>query len=139
MPRNGKFRAVTKRPRGVDAGADSDRARWQTELARSDQRSERFMSTSGQDVDPLYTSDDLPGFDEQRDLGYPGQFPFTRGVHASGYRGRLWTMRMFAGFGSAEETNARFKYLLDQGQSGLSVAFDMPTLYGYDTDHPLAA
>ena len=73
------------------------------------------------------------------DIGYPGEFPFLRGVHPTGYRGRLWTMRMFAGYGTAEETNQRFKYLLENGQTGLSVAFDMPTLYGYDTDAPQAA
>jgi methylmalonyl-CoA mutase N-terminal domain/subunit len=96
------------------------------------------VTTSSQEVAPLATPDDLPGFEYDRDLGYPGQYPFTRGIHASGYRGRLWTMRMFAGFGAAEDTNARFKYLLEHGETGLSTAFDMPTLYGYDTDDPAA-
>ena len=114
------------------------RARWEAELGRSAPRAARFMTTSSQDVTPLGTPDDLPGFEHDRDLGYPGQYPYTRGVHASGYRGRLWTMRMFAGFGSAEDTNARFKYLLSHGETGLSTAFDMPTLYGYDTDDPEA-
>jgi methylmalonyl-CoA mutase N-terminal domain/subunit len=86
----------------------------------------------------VYTPLDLDGLDYLRDVGLPGEFPFTRGVHATGYRGKLWTMRIFAGFGTAEETNARFKYLLAHGETGLSVAFDLPTLYGYDTDHPLA-
>jgi methylmalonyl-CoA mutase, N-terminal domain len=114
------------------------RARWEAELSRSKPRAARFMTTSSQDVAPLATPDDLPDFDHDRDLGYPGQYPYTRGIHPSGYRGRLWTMRMFAGFGSAEDTNARFKYLLSHGETGLSTAFDMPTLYGYDTDNPEA-
>ena len=99
---------------------------------------EDFMTTSGEPVQGLYTSDDLTrrGIDPAADIGLPGQFPYTRGVHETMYRGKLWTMRLFAGFGSAEETNARFKYLLEQGQTGLSVAFDLPTLYGRDTDDP---
>ena len=99
---------------------------------------EDFMTTSGEVVKEIYRPDDLAqrGFDPARDLGEPGQFPYTRGIHRTMYRGKLWTMRLFAGFGSAEETNARFKYLLAQGQTGLSVAFDMPTLYGRDTDDP---
>ena len=87
-------------------------------------------------VERLYGPDRPIDFD--RDIGFPGEYPYTRGVHPTMYRGRLWTMRMFAGFGSAEETNARFKYLLEHGESGLSVAFDTPTLYGLDTDDPLA-
>ncbi|HEX5504867.1 MAG TPA: methylmalonyl-CoA mutase family protein [Thermomicrobiales bacterium] len=99
---------------------------------------EDFMTTSGEVVDALYTPADLArrGFAYDQDLGQPGQFPYTRGVHETMYRGKLWTMRLFAGFGSAEETNQRFKYLLSQGQTGLSIAFDMPTLYGRDTDDP---
>src|SRR5579885_3087675 len=95
-----------------------------------------FVTTSGLPIERLYTPQSLPGFDYDRDLGDPGVYPFTRGVHATGYRGKLWTIRMFAGFGSAEETNARYRYLLDHGETGLSVAFDMPTLMGYDTDDP---
>ena len=90
-------------------------------------------------VEPVYGPGHLEGADCLRDSGTPGEYPFLRGVHATGYRGRRWTMRMFAGYGTAEETNSRFKYLLDNGQTGLSVAFDMPTLYGYDTDAPQAA
>ena len=98
----------------------------------------RFMTTSSEPLERLYTPRDF-GADEYLDkLGFPGAWPYTRGVHATGHRGRLWTMRMFAGFGSAEETNARFKYLLANGNAGLSVAYDMPTLYGYDTDDPHA-
>jgi len=97
-----------------------------------------FITTSGRTVRRAYEPADLPGFDYEHDLGSPGKYPFTRGVHSTGYRGRMWTMRMFAGFGSAEETNARFRYLLSQGNSGLSIAFDLPTLYGYDTDAPEA-
>ena len=93
-----------------------------------------FTTISGLDNEPLYTPENVE-IDYDRDLGYPGSFPYTRGVYPSMYRGRLWTMRQFAGFGTAEETNARFRYLLDQGQTGLSTAFDMPTLMGYDSDH----
>ena len=103
-----------------------------------EERKKRFSSLSGLPVGPLYTQDDLKGWDSEKDLGRPGAFPFTRGVYPSMYRGRLWTMRQFAGFGSAEDTNRRFKYLLGHGQTGLSVAFDMPTLMGFDADHPQA-
>jgi methylmalonyl-CoA mutase N-terminal domain/subunit len=96
---------------------------------------ELHSTISGVDVAPLYTAEDV-ALDYERDLGAPGEFPFTRGIYESMYRGRLWTMRQFAGFGTAEETNARFRYLLDHGQTGLSTAFDMPTLMGYDSDHP---
>jgi len=95
-------------------------------------------TVSGHPVKELYTHEDLAGFDPVRDLGTPGKYPFTRGVYRDMYLGRLWTMRQFAGFGTAEETNRRFKYLLDQGQTGLSVAFDYPTLFGYDSDHPFS-
>jgi methylmalonyl-CoA mutase N-terminal domain/subunit len=97
-----------------------------------------FVSSSGIGIRRVYTSKDVGALDYPRDPGFPGEYPFTRGVHGTGYRGKLWTMRMFSGFGSAEESNTRFKYLLDHGESGLSVAFDFPTLYGYDTDDPLA-
>jgi methylmalonyl-CoA mutase, N-terminal domain len=103
-----------------------------------DQTPEReglFTTISGLENEPLYTPDNVE-IDYERDLGYPGDFPYTRGVYPSMYRGKLWTMRQFAGFGTAEETNARFRYLLDHGQTGLSTAFDMPTLMGYDSDHP---
>src|SRR5581483_370438 len=98
---------------------------------------ELFSTISGIELEPLYTPDNV-AIDYGRDLGFPGEFPFTRGVYPSMYRGRLWTMRQFAGFGTAEETNERFRYLLAQGQTGLSTAFDMPTLMGYDSDHPRA-
>ncbi len=97
-----------------------------------------FMTTSGRPVRRSYGPGDVSALDYQRDLGDPGHYPYTRAVHPTGYRGKPWTMRMFAGFGSAEETNARFKYLLSQGNRGLSIAFDLPTLYGYDTDAPEA-
>ena len=96
------------------------------------------MTTSSRPIDPIYDASHVPDLDHDRDLGAPGDYPFTRGVHSTGYRGKLWTMRMFAGFGSAEETNERFKTLLTQGNKGLSVAFDMATLYGYDSDAPEA-
>jgi len=100
--------------------------------------SDKFVTTSSAPVERLYTPLDVAGLDYARDLGFPGEYPFTRGVHPTMHRGRLWTMRMFAGFGMAEETNARYKYLLEHGETGLSVAFDMPTLYGYDSDAPEA-
>ncbi len=107
-------------------------------ISRFPERQEEFVTTSSAPIERLYTPADVEEMDYERDLGFPGEFPFTRGVHATMYRGRLWTMRMFAGFGTAEETNARFKYLLSQGETGLSIAFDMPTLYGLDTDDPRA-
>jgi methylmalonyl-CoA mutase N-terminal domain/subunit len=94
-----------------------------------------FTTVSGMEVNPLATPADVASLDFERDLATPGEFPYTRGIHPSGYRGRLWTMRQFAGFGSATQTNERFKYLLSQGQTGLSTAFHLPTLYGYDSDH----
>jgi len=106
-------------------------------LDRHPERDVPFITTSGEPVERLYTPLDVEGAYTE-DLSFPGEYPFTRGVHATMHRGRLWTMRMFAGFGTAEETNQRFKYLLKQGQTGLSVAFDLPTLYGYDTDAPEA-
>ena len=98
----------------------------------------RFTTLSGTPVEPLYTRESLPEFDAARDLGEPGEFPYTRGIHPNMYRGRLWTMRQFSGFSTPEETNLRYHYLLEQGQTGLSVAFDLPTLMGYDSDHPMA-
>jgi methylmalonyl-CoA mutase N-terminal domain/subunit len=115
---------------------------WEVTLAkgleRFPERYAEFSTMSGVPIQGLYTPLDVAGMDYSADVGLPGEYPFTRGVHATGHRGRLWTMRMFAGFGSAEETNARFKYLLANGQTGLSIAFDMPTLYGYNTDAPEA-
>ncbi|MCS6994943.1 MAG: methylmalonyl-CoA mutase family protein [Anaerolineales bacterium] len=102
------------------------------------ERRTTFVTTSSEPIQRLYTPLDVSELDYLRDLGHPGEYPFTRGIHATLHRSRLWTMRMFAGFGTAEETNARFKYLLDQGQTGLSIAFDLPTLMGYDTDAPEA-
>ncbi len=107
-------------------------------LNRFPERRDTFITTSSAPVERLYTPLDIADLDYERDLGFPGQYPFTRGVQPTMHRGRLWTMRMFAGFGTAEETNARYKYLLEHGETGLSVAFDMPTLYGYDTDDPEA-
>src|SRR5581483_3447881 len=99
------------------------------------ERDAPFSTVSGEPIKPLYTEADLPE-DTQAAIGLPGEFPFTRGVYPSMYRGRMWTMRQFAGFGTAEETNERFHYLLDHGQTGLSTAFDMPSLMGFDSDHP---
>src|SRR5262249_53175977 len=110
---------------------------WREEVYASQQEREALFETiSGQEIQPLYTEEDRAAADEAPDLGYPGEYPYTRGVYPSMYRGRLWTMRQFAGFGTAEETNERFRYLLDHGQTGLSTAFDMPTLMGHDSDVP---
>jgi methylmalonyl-CoA mutase N-terminal domain/subunit len=127
----GRAMATTEDRRGTDATEE-----WRRGLY--EQKAERDALTttiSGLGNEPLYTPDNV-GIDYERDLGYPGVYPYTRGVYPSMYRGRLWTMRQFAGFGTAEETNVRFRYLLAHGQTGLSTAFDMPTLMGYDSDHP---
>jgi methylmalonyl-CoA mutase N-terminal domain/subunit len=107
-------------------------------LEKSPERQTEFTTISGYPIRRLYTPADLPGWDASRDLGFPGEPPYTRGIHSTMHRGRLWTMRQFAGFGTAEDTNQRFRYLLAQGQTGLSTAFDLPTLMGYDSDHPLS-
>ena len=107
---------------------------WRQAYAAAPEREAPFTTLSGEPVEPLYTAADLP--EDQDAIGLPGQFPFTRGVYPSMYRGRLWTMRQFAGFGTPEETNKRFRYLIDHGQTGLSTAFDMPSLMGHDSDHP---
>jgi len=107
-------------------------------LAKSPERAAEFTTTSSHPIRRLYTPADLADWDADRDLGLPGEPPYTRGIHATMYRGRLWTMRQFAGFGTAEDTNQRFRYLLAQGQTGLSTAFDLPTLMGYDSDHALS-
>ncbi|MBK9122640.1 MAG: methylmalonyl-CoA mutase family protein [Chloroflexi bacterium] len=121
----------------------ANREAWEREtlgptLDRLPERRDRFVTQSSVPINRLYTPADVPDLDYERDLGNPGEYPFTRGIHATGHRGRQWTMRMFAGFGTAEETNARFKYLISEGNMGLSVAFDLPTLMGYDTDAPEA-
>jgi methylmalonyl-CoA mutase N-terminal domain/subunit len=123
--------ATDKPPLGVDCFGE-----WRERFEASPEREgELFSTMSGVENAPLSSPDNVE-LDYRRDLGYPGGFPFTRGVYPSMYRGRLWTMRQFAGFGTASETNERFRYLLEQGQTGLSTAFDMPTLMGYDSDHP---
>jgi len=115
-----------------------NREAWERSVtAGASERPGPFVTTSGLPIERVYSPVDLADFDYARDLGNPGDYPYTRGVHPTGYRGKLWTVRMFAGFGSAEETNARYRYLLEHGETGLSVAFDMPTLMGYDTDDPL--
>jgi methylmalonyl-CoA mutase, N-terminal domain len=112
------------------------RGSWEAEYRAANERDADFQTLSGEPLKPLYTPADLAGFDPDRDLGDPGRYPFVRGVYPTMYRGRLWTMRQFAGYGGAAETNARYKFLLSQGQGGLSVAFDMPTLMGRDSDDP---
>jgi len=120
-----------------------ERKRWEKTtvprwISRHPERKGEFPTSSGIPVKRLYTPEDVKDHDYLRDLGFPGKFPFTRGLHATMYRGRLWTMRQFAGFGTAEQTNARFKYLLKEGETGLSIAFDYPTIMGCDSDHPMA-
>jgi methylmalonyl-CoA mutase N-terminal domain/subunit len=119
------------------------RERWERDvlkptLAKAPERSASFTTVSGRPIDRLYTAEDLAGLDYRRDLNHPGEFPYTRGIHPTGYRGRLWTMRQFSGFGTPEETNARYQHLLASGGTGLSVAFDLPTLMGRDPDHELS-
>ena len=121
----------------------ADLERWQQEtlqpaLNKHPETKNNFQSVSLEDVNRLYTPADVSSVDFSRDVSFPGEFPYTRGIHPTGYRGKLWTMRQFAGFSTPEETNTRFKYLLAQGQTGLSVAYDLPTLMGYDADSPLA-
>ncbi|MGQ9538245.1 MAG: acyl-CoA mutase large subunit family protein [Candidatus Bathycorpusculaceae bacterium] len=120
-----------------------ERERWEKTtlpnwIKHCPERKKEFRNHSGMKVKGLYTPEDIKDLDYIRDLGFPGEYPFTRGLHATMYRGRLWTMRMFAGYGTAEDTNKRFKYLLSEGETGLSTAFDYPTIMGYDSDHPMA-
>ena len=117
--------------------------RWEREtveplLHQSPEMRSRFESVSLEEVNRLYTAADISQTNIARDISFPGEFPYTRGIHPTGYRGKLWTMRQFAGFSTPEQTNARFKYLLAEGQNGLSVAYDLPTLMGYDADSTLA-
>ncbi|HID26099.1 MAG TPA: methylmalonyl-CoA mutase [Thermoplasmata archaeon] len=111
---------------------------YQEYIKNHPERKEKFKTLSDIEVKALYTPEDIAHLDYSKDIGFPGMEPFLRGIHATMYRGRIWTMRMFSGFGTAEETNKRYHYLLEHGETGLSVAFDYPTLYGYDTDHPFA-
>jgi len=121
----------------VDTEKKAAKERWEEAYAEREERDVEFSTMSGVPIKPLYTPEDVEGdFDEK--IGYPGEYPYTRGVYPNMYRGRLWTIRQFAGYGSAEDTNKRFKYLIENGQTGLSVAFDMPTLMGLDSDSPLS-
>jgi methylmalonyl-CoA mutase N-terminal domain/subunit len=127
----------------LNSPADASAERWEQEtlepaLRKRPERKKRFETVSLDEVKRLYTPADTSDVDFERDTAYPGEFPYTRGIHPTGYRGKLWTMRQFAGFGTPEETNARFKYLLEHGQTGLSVAYDLPALMGYDADSPLS-
>ncbi|MBZ5543135.1 MAG: methylmalonyl-CoA mutase family protein [Acidobacteriia bacterium] len=131
-----KLKSPERRP--SEAAIRWERDTLTPSLEKSPERRNSFTSLSGAPVERLYTPADLAEFDYARDLADPGEFPFTRGIHRTMYRGRTWTMRQFAGFGTPEDTNRRLHYLLKQGQTGLSIAFDLPTLMGYDSDHPLA-
>jgi methylmalonyl-CoA mutase N-terminal domain/subunit len=131
--RNGRAAA------GRQAAWEGQRAAWEASFARSKERAGLYPFTiSGIPIKPLYTPEDLAGMELSRDLAHPGEYPFTRGIHASMYRGRMFTMRQFSGFGTARESNQRYHYLLERGQTGLSIAFDNPTIMGYDSDHPKA-
>jgi methylmalonyl-CoA mutase N-terminal domain/subunit len=127
----------------INTPIEEEVERWETEtlgpaLTKHPEAKERFETVSLEEVDRLYTPADIAAVDFSRDISFPGEFPYTRGIHPTGYRGKMWTMRQFAGFSTPEETNSRFLYLLDQGQTGLSVAYDLPTLMGYDADSPLS-
>ena len=122
---------------------EKQRERWENTtlpkwISHHPERRKEFRNHSGIQIKRVYTPEDIQEMDYMRDLGFPGEYPFTRGLHATMYRGRIWTMRMFAGYGTAEDTNKRFKYLLSEGETGLSTAFDYPTIMGYDSDHPMA-
>ncbi len=135
--------AVPKRNSAGAARIRAAREAWDREvlqpvMSKSPERRKRFESTSGEEILRLYTPDHLEDQDYLRDIGFPGSYPFTRGVQPTMYRGRFWTMRQYAGFGDARESNKRYRYLLDHGQTGLSVAFDLPTQMGYDSDSPMA-
>src|SRR5216117_1312832 len=127
---------------GAAAGAPSWQALWRAWLERSEKSRERQglypFTISGIPIKALYTPEDLAGMDPARDLSFPGEYPYTRGIHPTMYRGRMYTMRQFSGFGLARESNQRYHYLLEHGQTGLSIAFDNPTIMGYDSDHPKA-
>jgi methylmalonyl-CoA mutase, N-terminal domain len=131
IARRSRLSPVATTDKGEKTGGAAWRERYE---AAPEREGELFSTISGVDNEPLYSPENVE-LDYERDLGWPGAYPFTRGVYPSMYRGRLWTMRQFAGFGTAEETNTRFRYLLEHGQTGLSTAFDMPTLMGYDSDH----
>src|SRR5436189_198618 len=129
--------------KGVTLPADAEVERWERKtlgpaINQHPERKPHFQNVSLEEVNRLYTPADLASIDFSADISFPGEFPYTRGIHPTGYRGKLWTMRQFAGFSTPEETNARFKYLLEQGQTGLSVAYDLPTLMGYDADSQLS-
>jgi methylmalonyl-CoA mutase N-terminal domain/subunit len=122
----------------IASGLGEAKERWERAYAGEPVQEIDFTTVSAEPVKSLYTEEDAAGFDYMRDLGFPGDYPFTRGVYPTMYRGRFWTMRQFSGFGTPRDTNRRYHYLLDHGQTGLSVAFDMPTIMGYDSDHPRA-
>ncbi|MGH9325191.1 MAG: acyl-CoA mutase large subunit family protein [Terriglobia bacterium] len=125
-------------PQHAERKPSQAEAAWRKKLRNVSERLPQFTTTSGVAINRLYTPADLAEFDHDRDLGNPGAYPFTRGIHSTMYREKIWTMRQFSGYGTPEETNRRLHYLLEQGQTGLSIAFDLPTLMGYDSDHPLA-
>jgi methylmalonyl-CoA mutase, N-terminal domain len=141
--RNGRGTATNGRPEAAPKATSStwaaQRAAWEKRFASSKQRPDVYPFTiSGVPIKPLYTPEDLAGMDLAKDLGFPGEYPYTRGIRDNMYRGRMYTMRQFAGFGTPKESNARYHYLLEHGQTGLSIAFDNPTIMGYDSDHPKA-
>jgi methylmalonyl-CoA mutase N-terminal domain/subunit len=127
----------------MKTAAETEKQRWEREtltpaLQKAGERPARFATISGRPIDRLYTAEDVAGMGDARTVAGPGEFPYTRGIHPTGYRGKLWTMRQFAGFGTPDDTNERYKTLLNAGGTGLSVAFDLPTLMGRDPDHELS-
>ena len=145
MFRQRKRRRSYKGGRKEGGMPSKNKQQWREEtlspaVERYPERRPAFETDSGLLIEALYAPEDLGdrGFDYAEDIGFPGEFPYTRGVQPSAYRGRVWTMRQYSGYATAEDTNRRFRYLLEQGQTGLSVAFDLPTQIGYDSDHPLA-
>jgi methylmalonyl-CoA mutase, N-terminal domain len=144
QPANGEEQQLSLFSQDALGAIRKEEARWRREVldpmnSKKAPWKKDFTTVSGMEVNPLATPADVAGLDFNRDLTFPGQFPYTRGIHPTGYRGKLWTMRQFAGFGTAKQSNERYKYLLSQGQHGLSIAFHLPTLYGYDSDHPFSA
>ena len=137
------FASRMPKTKEINSPIEAEVERWNAEtlepaLRKHPEAKERFETVSLEEVDRLYTPADIAQVDFTRDISFPGEFPYTRGIHPTGYRGKMWTMRQFAGFSTPEETNSRFRYLLKQGQTGLSVAYDLPTLMGYDADSPLS-
>ena len=125
-------------PDSAEPKKSTSKAEWLEDAAKAKTNGMKFTSLSGRELDICYTPEDTKEINYYKEVGYPGEYPYTRGIHHNMYRGKIWTMRQFAGFGTPEDTNQRFKYLLEHGQTGLSTAFDLPTLMGWDSDAPIS-